>query len=174
MIAFVPATREHAIELAPRLRPADVLEVETASGRSVGAALLFSVRASRDPLAAFVDGELAALFGVVPMGMLTRSGAPWFLSSARLYDVRLSALRASRERVQRWKSEYDHLVNWVDARNTVSIRWLKWLGFEIHDPVPAGPYGAPFHKFEWSKAHVRPDDRDGGGFDRVDGGLASR
>jgi len=43
---------------------------------------------------------------------------------------------------------YSHLENWVDARNTKAINWLRWLGFTVHDPVPFGVAGLPFHRFD--------------------------
>jgi hypothetical protein len=47
------------------------------------------------------------------------------------------------------RSTYPYLVNYVDARNRKSIKWLKWLGFEFEDkPKPMGVAGLPFYKFE--------------------------
>ena len=42
------------------------------------------------------------------------------------------------------------LRNVVDARNTVSIRWLEWLGFTLGTPQPMGVCGLPFIPFEMS------------------------
>ena len=39
------------------------------------------------------------------------------------------------------------MFNYVDARHTDAIRWLKWLGFTLHPATPYGPFDLPFHKF---------------------------
>ncbi|MNF12754.1 hypothetical protein D3C80_2143590 [compost metagenome] len=47
---------------------------------------------------------------------------------------------------------YSVLRNFVDARNTVSIRWLEWLGFRLLEPVDIG--GHQFRLFEMEAADV--------------------
>jgi len=42
---------------------------------------------------------------------------------------------------------YPRLVNHVDERNEASKRWLSWLGFELGEPEPHGPFGIPFRPF---------------------------
>jgi hypothetical protein len=46
------------------------------------------------------------------------------------------------------------LYNMVHGRNKESIRWLKWLGFTIDDPVPHGPDSELFHKFHLEVGNV--------------------
>ena len=48
--------------------------------------------------------------------------------------------------------EFPVLRNVVDARNTVSIRWLVWLGFTIGTPQPMGVRGLPFIPFANERA----------------------
>jgi hypothetical protein len=43
---------------------------------------------------------------------------------------------------------FPHLVNFVHAKNTTSVRWLRRLGFTLHEAVPYGALGEPFHPFE--------------------------
>ena len=91
-----------------------------------------------------VDGEPVAVFGVTPPAMLGGAAIPWLVGSVHLNPRLL--LRPAREVLDGW--DFEHLENWVDARNTKAVRWLRWLGFTIH---PAGPYGVmglPFHRFE--------------------------
>ncbi len=34
--------------------------------------------------------------------------------------------------------KYQYLTNFVDSRNEVCLRWLRWLGFTIADEAPYG------------------------------------
>ena len=56
-------------------------------------------------------------------------------------------LKRSKPWLEDIKKDYNYLENYVDARNTLSIKWLKWLGFKVEDPIPYGVNGEPFHKF---------------------------
>ena len=37
------------------------------------------------------------------------------------------------------------LINYTDARYTKALRWLRWLGFHMHEAVPYGVNGELFH-----------------------------
>lgn len=150
MIEFVPALRDHARALAPRLRDADREEVKAQSGLAPGAALLASV-AMGNATAALEDGVVIALFGCPRWSVLGEGGVPWMLGCNRVLEIPTVVLRHNKRFVEQWRSEFAYLSNHVDARNEVSIRWLRWLGFTIHDPAPHGPYGMAFHKFDWSR-----------------------
>jgi hypothetical protein len=47
-------------------------------------------------------------------------------------------------------ADYPVLRNYVDQRNTVSIRWLRWLGFRMGEPAVMGAARVPFVPFEMS------------------------
>ncbi|GAA0567449.1 hypothetical protein ACFQH5_15675 [Halomonas salifodinae] len=148
-----PATLADADALAPRMRQADRDEIWAASRQSPGDSLRNAVRASRQPLAGVIDGELACLLGVVPQSTLGGTGAAWMLGSEVIERHPLVFLRHSRPALAEIARGFNYLHNWVDARNTVAIRWLAWLGFTIHDPEPFGVFGMPFHHFEM-RPHV--------------------
>lgn len=130
------------------MRRADREEVEAASG-DVEGSLVDGVCESNWVLAGTVDGELACIFGLVPLnGLLGRRGVPWMLGTDLLDKHPGALMKRCRGYVALMLRTYPHLLNFVDARNTRSIRWLKRLGFTLH---PAAPYGAqqrPFHLFE--------------------------
>jgi len=63
-------------------------------------------------------------------------------------------LRRNRNWIDANMKIYDKLENYVDARNTKAINWLKWLGFQFADEtVPYGMLKMPFYKF-WLKKEV--------------------
>lgn len=93
------------------------------------------------------DGEPVSLIGVAPVSLLGGIGAPWALTTERIYEQPRSLVQAGLEYIPIMLSQYPRLVNYVDARNTRSIRWLKRMSFALHPAQPAGHAGLPFHKF---------------------------
>ncbi len=140
------ATVYDAVDLAPRLRRADVEEIWAASASGPNAALLRAVDVGG--WAGTVDGEVEAIFGVSPATLLGDVGVIYLLGSDAVERHARPFLRASRRYVDAVRQDYAVLTNWVDARNDLSIRWLGWLGFAILSPAPFGPFGLPFHRFE--------------------------
>lgn len=149
-IAIVPATDMHVAELAPRMRAADVREIEAALGVAPLAALAMSLRRSTEAWAGTVDGAVACVFGVGPLSLLGGEGCPWLLGSELVERSAFAFARRNRAMVARWLATYPVLRNHVDARNIKAIRWLGWLGFEVKPPVPYGVSRLPFHPFERS------------------------
>lgn len=147
MYAIVPATSEHAAELARHMRFADRAEVWASHRASPSQAVASSLQASRDAYAGLAGERVLCLFGVATATVLSSTGAPWMLAAPTLRLHSRAFLRGSRQIVNGWRAEYDELVNYVDARNARAIRWLRWLGFEIEAAQPFGPDQLPFHRF---------------------------
>jgi hypothetical protein len=150
-----PATAQDAHRLAPKLRKADLQEINAASGSTPLAALLrgvvesskvFAITSPSDP------HDVFALFGVAP---LTVVGAPtfpigsvWLLGSEDLNKVAYRFLRESSTWLDELARGYRLLCNVVDARNTTHIRWLRWLGFRFVAHRPGfGRQGEAFIEF---------------------------
>ena len=142
------ATVADAEHLAPRLRQADIDEVEAATGSDPLEALLTSLRHSEEAFVWEVDGEVVCMFGVAGASLMSDRGSPWMLTSDVLVHHARVFLRGAREAIAYWKKDYSYLCNFVDARNTQAIRWLQWLGFDILPPRAFGPQDMMFHIFE--------------------------
>jgi len=99
-------------------------------------------------MTALADGKLANMFGVSPINFVQGIGSPWMLATPEFDRHPRAVIRHCRRYIPPMLAVFPHLVNHVDARNVRSVAWLRWLGFEMHDPEPYGPYGVPFHKFE--------------------------
>lgn len=135
--------------VASDMRPDDVAEVEASCGLDPLGALARSFAMSDMAWTGTVDGVPVCMFGVAPLSVMGGIGSPWLLGTPKMERVPLTFLRLNREYVARMLERYGHLVNHVDARNRVSIRWLRWLGFHVDENAfPMGPFGAPFHRFE--------------------------
>lgn len=134
--------------LLANIRPADRDEVMASSGK-LEETLVESVRTSNWVVVGLADDELACIFGLAPIdGLLGRRAAPWMLGTPVLDKHPGALMKRCRRYVDGMLHTYPHLLNFVDARNKRSIRWLKHLGFTIHPPVPYGAQQLPFHLFE--------------------------
>lgn len=147
------ALAEDADTIEPALRQGDRDELIAATGPDVLGQLREAVELSRGRLGrmAFVaehDGEPVALFGFVPMSALSDTAFPWLVGTAGLRRVSGMLNKLSRSYCSAVLGEYPLLVNYVDARNTMSVAWLTRLGFKIGEPKPFGVEGRPFHRFE--------------------------
>ena len=71
-----------------------------------------------------------AVFGVNGCGD-RQVGVVWCLGTPDLFHVANKFLRNSKFWVKKLGEHYEFLFNVIDARQTVYIKWLKWLGFEF-------------------------------------------
>lgn len=133
--------------IARNMRDADVAECLATDGRLPDDALRWSLNKSTMAWTGFVDGEPIVMFGVGGSSMLSNWGVPWMLGTKRLPSVAVPFLRRNRGYIDIMLAGHSRLMNYVDARNTTSIRWLRWLGFHVGEPVPYGREGLPFHPF---------------------------
>jgi len=140
-----PAVLSDAAELAPRLRKADLQELAASTTLSPQEALEAGFKAG-SAYAVETPNGVIALFGVsaTPEPLL---GSVWMLASEELVKIQLTFLRHSREWLHRLSAGYSLLGNFVDARNTTHIRWLRWLGFRFLRQVPIGINGENFIEF---------------------------
>ncbi|MBU4566996.1 MAG: DUF2833 domain-containing protein [Proteobacteria bacterium] len=142
------ATAQDAFELAPKLRQADLDEIEARSGREPINVLLEGITYSAVPAAVIGDKEeVIALFGVTPTPM-AGVGAIWLLGSDGLWTYRWQFLKESRQWVEDLNKAWPVLWNLVYAENELHIKWLKWLGFEfvkLHEKY--GVAQKPFWEF---------------------------
>ncbi len=148
----VPAHPDHIFWLANNIRRADRDEVAAEGGRGPLAALRDSLAASIAAWTGAVGDRPVCMFGVCPIDILGGIGSPWLLGTDEIKRYALSFLRLNKQYLPKMLELFPRLVNYVDVRNTVSIRWLKWLGFKLDpEPVPYGIWGMPFYRFEMKR-----------------------
>ncbi len=149
---IIPARASHIRTIAARMRKADRDEVAASSGKSPLHALSFSFRKSHYRWTVLIDGQPEIMFGVGDVNVLGGIGAPWLLATDAVERVSRDFLRQSRHLVRQLSARYDLLINEVDLRNTVSIRWLEWLGFQFYEPHERN--GHKFMRFEMRSKDV--------------------
>jgi hypothetical protein len=149
--SVVPATIDHAREMAPRLREADVAEIWATAGMAALEHLHYAVAVSVSALAWIVEGEVACLFGVCAPALLGAVGQPWLLSTGLVARHPMPFLRRYRPYLEHILTLYPTLVSYIDARYTTAVRWVRWMGFTVSSPTPFGPFGMPHHRFTMSR-----------------------
>lgn len=141
-------------ELFVQLRPRDYDEVEAATGDVIGTLLLCQPM-SDDPITLRDrNGELVAVYGVSPVSLMSDTGALWLLGTPRMERNAKAVFRDAQRYIAFVRERYPRIVNYVDARNGPSIRWLRRLGFTIDPPAPYGVAGLPFHRFHMGLENV--------------------
>lgn len=145
----VPGNDEHVQNVTGRLRKADCEEVLAATGRDPDEMLRVCWNNSLYRWAIIWDREAIGLFGVHPFSLTGFNAVPWMLGTDRMEEIKLSIVRHSKSLLDQVLTLYPILSNWVDVRNEMSIKWLKWLGFTLSDePMPYGPKSMPFYYFK--------------------------
>ena len=79
------------------------------------------------------DGNrIICILGTVPHWYGSPVGAVWMVGSSEIEKIVYDFVRNSAYWVSRlFDDKYDVLLNSIDSRNTLHLRWLKWLGFKF-------------------------------------------
>lgn len=147
-VLIVPSQIGDVYRVADNLRSEDKAEI-TGLGFDPRDALRRSYRHGIIRRTAFVDGEIAAMWGLGG-AMLSNEGVPWLLTTPAAARVPVSFLRVGRAQLDEMLQHRSHLSNVVQASYTGACRFLQVLGFHLDPPEPLGPHGVPFRRF-WIK-----------------------
>jgi len=135
-----PASRVHATQLAPRLRPGDLMELHRATGEDPLEALLDSVRVSDEDMCwtALYQGHPVAMFGCNELypDQPGVAGGIWMLCSAGIYHNKIDFMRCCKKYLAVMHTRYEYLTNFIDEDNIPSQTWLPRLGFKPVLRVP--------------------------------------
>ena len=139
---FRLSTLEDIKYLAPRLRFEDKREILDSTGLNPYQALFECFNCSEISLT-IVDTKN------IPVGMfgVSEDGAIWLLATPDIKRIRFSFLRESRKVVNLLNHKYKILWNFVDCRNELHLRWLKWCGFKFLRKINYGVNQKPFYEF---------------------------
>ena len=119
-----------ALEVAKNIRDEDRAEVMASCGWSPEYALKHAYLSSLRPLSIVLGDEVIAVCGCVPYDLEGVSyGQIWLLGTPRVVTIKTAFLRYSRVAIDVMSEPFEIIGNCVDARNTVHIKWLKWLDF---------------------------------------------
>lgn len=121
------ATEQDCIYLSKNLRKEDYQEIKAVSGLSPLVSLIIGLKISDVPLVICDENNKpVAMLGVVPQGLF---GVIWMVGTEELKKISLSFIKNCKGVCKVLQKNYQLLCNFVDARNTLHINWLKWMGF---------------------------------------------
>lgn len=144
-ILIVPSGIADVYRLAGNLRANDRLEI-TGLDLDPAAVIRSSFRSAILRRTAFVDGEIAAMWGLGGV-MLSDEGVPWLMTTPAIERIPVSFVRLARREVAEMLELRSQLSNVVLASYRSACRFLEVLGFNLDEPVQLGPHGVPFRKF---------------------------
>jgi hypothetical protein len=143
----VLAEQSHYTSLIDNLRASDVEEVESSTGVGANLVLAETYAKTKKSYAVIHDNKTVAVFGCNALTSPGDIGVPWLLATDQIESITWPFSRECRLHIESMLIKYSLLMNYVLAKNTKSVRWLKWCGFEVFPPKPFGPYEKPFHLF---------------------------
>jgi hypothetical protein len=128
--------------LAPRLRFEDKREILSALGITPYAGLHFSYKNSTACFTIVNSKNIPlAIFGVNK-----NNSSIWLMATEGLKEVEKPFLKQCRELVNFLANKHKILWNYVDCRNELHIKWLKWCGFKFLRKVNYGVLNQPFYE----------------------------
>lgn len=143
-----------ADHVGANMRQSDIDEVRASSGLTPTEAVRQSL--SLSSIAFCVESDThgpCAIFGAAPGG-LPGLGIVWMLGTDGIRKEGYSIAKQTRRYFDELNLEYPVLWNMIDGRNSLSMRWLRWGGFELLVEHPNhGPEGRPFYSFARSFYH---------------------
>lgn len=138
-----PTIASDVRDVAVRLRHADVNECYAIAGMPGELALFLSVESSEETYTMVnPSGTPVGICGIAE-GHTPHDKRVWMLATDDLLRHSTLFLRESKKWIDALTGKYT-LWNTVDERNTVHMKWLKWLGCEFHQSRTS-PYLSLIH-----------------------------
>lgn len=146
------SVKEDIDGLKDRLRFEDVQEIKASHNHTPEEALYISLSQSMVCLTVENDGLPVAMFGINPESVWKNEAIVWLLSSPEFHKLRIRFLKHSRRFIKVFLEYYPLLYNFVDCRNTPSIKWLKFCGAQFGDKIILS--GVPFQYFKFERKQI--------------------
>ena len=146
-------THDDITTLMSNMRDADRAELTAVVGKThLEKSLHLGLEASMLSWAGDIDGELTAVFGVSPLSTLGGVGAPWLIGTP-VADLHARAfVRENLRYIPTMLEFFPTLINFVSIENRRTIRWLRFLGFNVsREAQPYGLHGELFYQFSMEK-----------------------
>lgn len=142
-IIFRRSTLEDVEFLAKNIREEDRQEIE-ALGVTPYNAFKFGLEPTADTWTALLNGVPMAMLGTYKQSMLGDSAEIWMLGTRDIDFIAREMIVITRKILKYELTRHKELYNFIDARYTKAIKWLKILGFTMGKPFSRGINGEKF------------------------------
>jgi len=130
-IAEIKTTQKHINELSENIRDADKEEVIAKTGKQDFKKVIVQGWLMADTCkTVLVDNKVAFVYGIVESDHKD-IGSPFMLATPLVSKIKIPLIRNCRQRVYEMEQKYKMLFNYIDSRNDLHLRFIKWCGFEI-------------------------------------------
>ena len=150
MISYRKAEIADVIELLPKLRACDVVELLLSSGPEYGQALVDSIAMCGGEAEAAIDadGNVIAILGCCYVESNKNLGVPFMVCSDEVDKYPKEVIKDAKARTIKWNNKHPVLVNMVYSKNETTIKWLQHIGYNLGELDENWGYAsAPFYKF---------------------------
>lgn len=139
--------------LTDHLRQSDLDEIRAMHGSSPRDAVLTSLQISSHAYMVLdKSGIPVAVFGAAPHP-LPGVGVVWMVGTDDIAKLGFSIARKTRPYFDTLNDAYHILWNYIDDRNKLSMKWLRWGAFRLIAEKPEfGPERRTFHIFARTNA----------------------
>ena len=132
MIEVVPADRAHCFEVGYSLRQGDMQECLDMGFEDGVQAALFAFDNYPESYTAMKGKLPIAMWGCRPAaGIISDMAYLWCMTTHFVNTHKRDILRLSSEFVGQMQTRYRVLESSVSPEYEASVRWLRWLGFQI-------------------------------------------
>ena len=148
-------TPEDVDFMIENIRDEDINEVRDYNGATIREVLLDTPDMDKNAWVWECKGQVRVIFGVNPIEEYNGVGIVWMLGTKSFDEHKAAFALVCRNVLYSMLDNYSYLFNYASAQNKKSLKWLKWLGFNVKQPEPIGINGAEFCRFEiWNKKCV--------------------
>ena len=137
--------------IAENMRQSDIDEVWASNNHTPLEALVNGWENSHGSLIVQINGDPCVMLGLVRLDFLSGHGTPWLLGTDSSLKYKREFLKQVPAVIEEMLGICQTLSNYVHVNNSVSIRWLKRIGFTICEPEVYGVEGEMFHRFYLEK-----------------------
>ena len=118
--------------MAERMRPMDRFEFDImGGGKPPIEDLTILLERSKSARACYMNGNLVAVYGILPPTILSTVGFPWLAATDEIDkpEIRRRFIELTKIEFASSVGSFTKLWNLISEENVIAIRWLKWIGF---------------------------------------------
>jgi hypothetical protein len=138
---IIKARAEHIEHIVAHIRAWDKTEMLAYNGMEPLESINESLKNSEDCWTGVVSGIPVCMFGVAESNYI------WLVGTDDVDKYNKLFLVKSKRFLNKMLKKYSRLENYVEQKNTRSVQWLGWLGFNMEKPEPMGPNNELFIHF---------------------------